>query len=276
MPSIADCLQNTEFLGSSSARLDVELLLTAALEKPRSYLHTWPQQLLDQSTFKKFESFVQRRKTGEPIAYILGKQGFWNLNLTVNSSTLIPRPETELLVETALQLLPQSPMQVLDLGTGSGAIALALASERRAWHLTATDRVPEAVSLAQCNAQQLAITNVEFVCAYWFDTLLNQSFDLIVSNPPYIAQQDQHLQRGDVRFEPASALVSGIDGLLDLKQIIEQAPNYLKTQGWLLLEHGSDQAECVQTLLQERGFVQVSSLCDLAGYQRISMGQWHG
>ncbi|MNF60324.1 Release factor glutamine methyltransferase [compost metagenome] len=187
--------------------------------------------------------------------------------------TLIPRPDTELLVETALDLLPATPAKVLDLGTGSGAIALALASERPAWQVTAVDRVLEAVALAERNRQRLHLSNVSVLSSHWFSALKEHRYTLIISNPPYIAAADPHLAEGDVRFEPASALVAGTDGLDDLRLIIGQAPQHLETGGWLMLEHGYDQADAVRDLLLSQGFEEVHSRKDLGGHERISLGR---
>jgi release factor glutamine methyltransferase len=223
---------------------------------------------------ERYASFLERRRSGEPVAYILGHQGFWSLDLEVAPHTLIPRPDTELLVETALQLAPATPQRVLDLGTGSGAIALALASERGGWQVIGVDRIAEAVALAERNRQRLKLGNAEFRQSSWFDGLAGERFDLILSNPPYIAADDCHLGEGDVRFEPLSALVAGVDGLDDIRQIIAQAPRHLQAGGWLLLEHGYDQAEAVRELLAAAGFTAVDSRRDLGGHQRISLGRW--
>ncbi len=259
---------------SPTPRLDTELLLAHALGKPRSYLHTWPERELEAAQLMCFQAALVRRQSGEPVAYILGQQGFWSLELEVAAHTLIPRPDTELLVETVLALLPATPAQVLDLGTGTGAIALALASERPAWRLTGVDRMAEAVALAERNRTRLKLSNSAFVESHWFSALAGQRFQLIVSNPPYIAADDQHLAQGDVRFEPSSALVAGKDGLDDIRLIIEQAPDYLEAGGWLLLEHGFDQAAAVRELLSARGFSAVESRRDLAGHERISLGRF--
>ena len=274
MLSIESLLNHANLPESPTPRLDAELLLAHALGKSRSYLHTWPERELPAELIASFEACVARRRSGEPVAYILGRQGFWSLELDVANHTLIPRPDTELLVETALALLPTTPLAVLDLGTGSGAIALALACERPVWQVVGVDRVPEAVALASGNRERLQLNNAVFAESHWFAALAGQRFALIVSNPPYIAAADPHLSQGDVRFEPSSALVAGIDGLDDIRQIIQQAPEHLNAAGWLLLEHGFDQAEAVRDLLDKRGFVQVQSRRDLGGHQRISLGQW--
>lgn len=273
MTIIASLLRNAQLSESPTAQLDAELLLAAALGRTRSYLRTWPERIVERDAAQRFESYLQRRREGEPVAYILGQQGFWTLDLEVAPDTLIPRPETELLVETALAVLPGGPAQVLDLGTGTGAIALALASERPVWQLTAVDRIEAAVALAERNRQRLGLNNVRVLLSHWFEQLTEQRFAMILSNPPYIREQDPHLVRGDVRFEPSSALVAGHDGLSDLRQIIEQAPQHLLPGGWLLLEHGYDQAEAVCALLAEHGFVDVENRIDLGGQPRISLGR---
>lgn len=274
MSTIESLLNTAELPDSPTPRLDAELLLAAALGKPRSYLRTWPERELDADQLGLFRSHLQRRRQGEPVAYILGHQGFWSLDLEVAPHTLIPRPDTELLVESALALLPATPLAALDLGTGTGAIALALASERPGWQVTGVDRVEDAVALAERNRQRLQLDNVRFLHSHWFSALAGQRFGLILSNPPYIRADDRHLDQGDVRFEPSSALVAGADGLDDIRAIIQAAPQYLLSGGWLLLEHGFDQAEAVRELLATAGFSEAHSRRDLGGHERISLGRF--
>lgn len=276
MPTIESLLKSAELPDSPSPRLDAELLLAHALGQSRSYLRTWPEREPDAAQCAAFAALLERRRAGEPVAYLLGRQGFWSLDLEVAPHTLIPRPDTELLVETALALGPGGPARVLDLGTGTGAIALAVACERPAWQVLGVDRVSEAVQLAERNRARLGLGNARFVESVWFSTLGGEHFALIVGNPPYIAAADRHLSEGDVRFEPASALVAGEDGLDDIRRIVAEAPEHLEAGGWLLLEHGYDQAEAVRALFAARGFAAVESRRDLGGHQRITLGQWTG
>ncbi len=273
MTIIASLLRSAELPDSPTARLDAELLLAAALGKPRSFLHTWPERIVSTEAALAFAGYLQRRRTGEPVAYILGQQGFWKLDLEVAPHTLIPRPETEMLVEAALELVPAfAPAQVLDLGTGTGAIGLALANDRQQWKITAVDRVPEAVALAERNRQRLQLDNAEVLNSHWFSALEGRQFNLIISNPPYIAETDPHLSMGDVRFEPGSALTSGPDGLDDLRTIISEAPVHLSPGGWLLLEHGYDQGPAVRELLIRHGFERIQTRRDLGEHERITFG----
>lgn len=274
--SIAAVLaQATPRIASDSARLDAELLLCHVLDKPRSYLFTWPERTLSESQQSAFEALLVRREAGEPVAYLLGQREFWGLPLEVSADTLIPRPDTETLVEAALEQLPDGDHRVADLGTGTGAIALALASERPGWQLVASDRVAAAAALARRNRDRLGLGNVEILVGSWCQPL-SGCFDMIVSNPPYIDPRDPHLEQGDVRFEPRSALVAEEAGLADIRLIAEQARQYLATAGWLLLEHGRDQDAAVRTLLQSLGYSQAQTLADLGGRPRVTRACWHG
>jgi len=260
---------------SDSPRLDAELLLCHVLGEHRSYLYTWPERELEGGQAQAFEALLARRQNGEPVAHILGRREFWSLELAVTADTLIPRPETELLVEAALARIPgDAGWQIADLGSGSGAIALAIASERPACRITAVERSAKALAVAQGNAERLGIDNVEFLCGSWFEPLAGRRFQLIVSNPPYIPDQDPHLLEGDVRFEPLTALAAGEDGLEDIRHLVVEAPWYLDAPGWLLLEHGYDQGGAVMTLLREAGYLDVVDLPDLQGHGRAAVARW--
>ena len=265
------------FTDSDSAALDADCLLCAVLSCTRTYLRTWPEQELTPEQVAQVEQFAVRREQGEPVAYILGVREFWSLPLQVSPATLIPRPDTEALVEWALTLLSEQGQgqKALDLGSGTGAIALALKSEFPVLAMWALEREPAALDLARRNAARLGFS-VNFLASNWFSALNERNFQLIVSNPPYIDAADPHLAQGDVRFEPHSALVADEDGLADIRQIIDQAPEYLAAGGWLLLEHGWQQAEAVRDLLSSRGFQAVTTKSDLGGQDRVSGGQWPG
>jgi release factor glutamine methyltransferase len=257
---------------SDSPQLDAEILLAHALQKSRTFLFTWPQQTLDEKTKQHFALLLEQRIAGHPIAHIIGTREFWSLNLQVTTDTLIPRPETELLVEHVLKLLPATPVNIVDLGTGSGAIALALASERPRWHITATDKSTAALDIARNNAQKLGITNIEFVNGEWFEPLAHKQFHAIISNPPYIAAFDVHLSQGDVRFEPTSALISGTDGLDDIRHIAQHAGQHLLPGGLLMVEHGYDQKQQVHAIFLSHGLVNIAQLTDLGGNPRLTLG----
>lgn len=260
---------------SDSARLDAEILLSHFLEKSRSYLYTWPEAALSPTILNSFNKALTLRKTEYPVAYIIGYQEFWSLNIGVTPDVLIPRADTELLVETALDKIKDiiSP-KILELGTGSGAIALALASERADSHITACDHSTKALSIAKNNQQHLNIPNVNFVHSDWYESIDNKDFDLIVSNPPYINPDDRHMNTG-IRFEPLEALVAEDEGIADLAQITRQAKEYLSPSGWILLEHGYDQKKSVSELLKQADFKDIYCLKDLAGNDRVSLGQNH-
>ena len=272
--TIRDLLKASQAqLDADTAALDCEILLAHCLGKDRTYLYTWPEQQTEISAEKKFQDLLRRRIEGEPIAYLIGHREFWSLSLSVNSSTLIPRPDTERLVEVALELLAVENARVLDLGTGTGAIALALAKEKSSWQLLGVDIAIEAVQLAQKNAATLAIRNAHFMQSNWFEHIDTQRFDLIVSNPPYIAADDPHLQQGDVRFEPSRALIADNNGLAAIETIAHRAKNYLQANGWLLFEHGYRQAPAVRTLLSQLDYSDISTWHDWSGNERVTGGR---
>lgn len=257
------------------ARLEAEILLCHLLHKNRAYLFAYPEQLLSAIQLESYQHLITQRVQGIPIAYLTGTREFWSLTLKVNQHTLIPRHETERLVELALELIPNySSTRILDLGTGSGAIALALAKERPEWEITACDASLEALEVAKENAQTLGMTNVSFYHSDWFKNIPPARYHAIVSNPPYIAEQDPHLQEGDLRFEPLSALASSQEGLSDLQYIIEHSYNHLLPNGLLLLEHGYDQKISVRAILNKIGYNKVHCWKDIQGHDRVS-GGWH-
>lgn len=258
-----------------TARLDAELLLAKVLGRDRTWLHTWPETELTAQQERQFHALIERRARGEPVAHLLGRQAFWSLDLQVSPATLIPRPATERLVELALaRIPPDAPWRIADLGTGSGAIALALASERPACNIVATDVSAAALDVARANARRLRLDNITFLEGDWLAPLREQlPFRMIVSNPPYVCAADPHLAEGDVRFEPASALVAGADGLDALRALAGAARPHLVPGGWLLLEHGHDQAGAVIALLREAGFENVADFRDLAGQPRVTVAR---
>ncbi|NLS11650.1 peptide chain release factor N(5)-glutamine methyltransferase [Vibrio sp. SM6] len=259
--------------GSPSAQVDAQVLLCFVLGKPRSYLLTWPEKILSAEEAEQFNQLMQRRLTGEPVAYLVGEREFWSLPLKVSPATLIPRPDTERLVELALVCAQHSQGPILDLGTGTGAIALALAHELPQRTVIGVDLMLEAQALATQNGERLGIKNAQFRQGSWFEPIdADERFDVIVSNPPYIDPDDPHLSQGDVRFEPLSALVAQEHGLADLRYISEQARSYLKPNGWLLFEHGYDQGEAVRNLLTQLGYQQVRTEQDYAGNDRVTLG----
>ncbi len=256
---------------SDSARLDSELLLQHVLDCDRSHLYAHPERTLDDQQIERFNYLLQKRVSGLPIAYLVDHKEFWSLTLNVNKHTLIPRSETEILVESALQTISHdTQLHILDLGTGSGAIALAIAKERPLSHLVAIDISTQALEVARQNATVNNIHNIHFFQSNWFEALPEQCFDMIISNPPYIKEHDSHLSTGDVRFEPSNALVSGFGGLDDLKVIISQSVQYLNKKGHLLVEHGYDQGETVFQLLKQHNYENIEPLHDLAGHHRAS------
>ncbi|MBY6279356.1 peptide chain release factor N(5)-glutamine methyltransferase [Stenotrophomonas maltophilia] len=263
-------------LGGVDARHEAELLLLHVLERPRSWLFAHATDPLAANDQAAFEALLARRVAGEPVAYLTGRRGFWTLDLEVDPATLIPRPETELLVELALERLPpDQALQLADLGTGSGAIALALASERPRAQVLATDASPGALAVAARNAARHELDNVRFAEGGhdWYAPLQGVRFDLIASNPPYIASNDPHLEQGDLRFEPSTALASGMDGLDDIRRIVDGGQAHLRPGGWLLIEHGWDQGAAIRALFEATGFAEVQTVQDLEQRDRITLGR---
>jgi release factor glutamine methyltransferase len=256
---------------SDSAKLDAQILLCFVLEKERSYILTWPDKTLTKQKAQEYLGLLQRRMIGEPIAYIIGIQEFWSLPLSVSPATLIPRPDTEILVELVLEHFAEvDSLQCLDLGTGTGAIALALASEQPNWKIDAVDFSLDAIKLAKENAKKLQLTQVNIFQSNWFSAVSECKFDVIVSNPPYIDALDEHLHQGDVRFEPESALIAAEQGLGDIKHIAQQALNFLNTQGALFFEHGFEQGCAVREILTNLGYQQAKTEQDLNNHDRVT------
>lgn len=270
MPRLDDLLRR------GRARLpdgEADLLLGHVLARTPAWLFAHGDAPIDDALVARFDALVARRECGEPIAYLVGRRGFWTLDLDVTPATLIPRPETERLVELALERLSMGECGVADLGTGSGAIALAIAAERPRAHVVATDASIDALDVARANALRHGLQRVEFRHGDWLAPLRGERFDVIASNPPYIAAADPHLARGDLRHEPPSALASGADGLDAIRAIVAGAPRHLRDRGWLLLEHGYDQGDAVRELLRAAGFVDVGTEQDLEGRDRVSLGR---
>jgi release factor glutamine methyltransferase len=278
-PTIAQALKHAieklTDIPDSIPRLEAEVLLSSLLDRPRTYLTAWPEMQLSQEQILSFQAMIERRTRGEPMAYITGSREFWSLNLEVTPDTLIPRPETETLVEKALEFIPPNQaMLIADLGTGSGAIAAAIASERPMCEIVATDLSADTIQVAQRNFSRLELSNVKTSMGEWCDALPSAAkFDLIISNPPYIADGDGHLAHNGLPWEPQKALRSGDEGLDDITVIIKQAPKHLANNGRLLLEHGFDQGDQVRFLLKQAGFCAINTNQDLSGHDRVSVGQ---
>lgn len=270
--------QRLQVAGSASPRVDAEVLMCHVLERDRTWLYTWGDKMCSAQEQARFDALVDARAEGTPVAYLTGEREFWGLRLATSPNTLIPRPDTETLVEVALSRVLLSSGRLLDLGTGTGAIALAFASEQPGWQTVGVDVRQEAVELATRNAHTLGITNARFLHSDWFSALPNDGdaetlFNIIVSNPPYIAADDPHLAEGDVRFEPRSALVAEAGGMADLWHLVASARHYLASSGWLLLEHGYTQADKVRLALTSAGYQNVESVRDLGGHERVTLGR---
>ncbi|WP_437890775.1 peptide chain release factor N(5)-glutamine methyltransferase [Phytobacter sp. V91] len=259
--------------GSESPRRDAEILLGFVTGRARTFVLAFGETQLSAEQHQQLEKLLARRERGEPVAHLIGVREFWSLPLFVSAATLIPRPDTECLVEQALNRLPAEPVRILDLGTGTGAIGLALASERADCQVTAVDVVPDAVQLAKRNAQHHGIENITLLESHWFSALEGECFEMIVSNPPYIDEQDPHLAEGDVRFEPRSALVAAQEGLADIAWIIAQSRRFLRPGGWLLIEHGWQQGSAVRTLFVEQGYGEVETCRDYGGNERLTLAR---
>ncbi|MEL7895380.1 peptide chain release factor N(5)-glutamine methyltransferase [Vreelandella neptunia] len=269
--------QRLQAAGSSSPRIDAEVLLCHVLGRDRTWLYTWGDKICPLWEQARFDALIAARVQGTPVAYLTGEREFWGLRLATSPDTLIPRPDTETLVELALSRAALTSGRLLDLGTGTGAIALAFASEQPHWQVLGVDLRVEAVSLATRNAQALGLAKATFLQSDWFAaldayTVAGNQFDIIVSNPPYIAGDDPHLAEGDVRFEPRSALVADACGMADLLHLVNSAQRYLAASGWLLLEHGYQQAEMVREALESAGYQNVESVRDLGGHERVTLG----
>jgi len=260
---------------SDSARLDAEMLLCRTIDMPRSYLFAHPEDELDVLSLDRFEALVSRRADGEPMAYIIGMREFWSHELLVSPATLVPRPETELLVDLALREIPRkAEWQVLDLGTGSGAIAIALAGERPLCEITATDISVHALAVARENVRQASLANITCIEGNWTEPVHGRQFEIIVSNPPYVRSDDEALKT--LRFEPVSALESGPDGLDDIRILAQSCPPILADGGWLMIEHGAEQPDAVASILRAAGYADIACHKDLAGLPRVTVARWSG
>jgi release factor glutamine methyltransferase len=278
MPNIKSALADAVDLlqaTSESPLLEAEVLLCKILGKSRSYLRAWPDAELYSEQAHAYQVLVNHRRQGKPIAYITGSREFWSRDFQVSPDVLIPRPDTELLIELSLALIPANqPFKIIDLGTGSGIIAITLAAERPHAHVSATDISPAALHIAKMNAAKHKAEHIQFYQSNWFEEVPNGKFGLIVSNPPYLDQYDEHLQQGDLRFEPKTALISAQHGLSDIKIIAESARNRLEIGGFLLVEHGYTQQEDVQSLFKAIGYSNVQTHTDLAEQPRVTSGQF--
>lgn len=259
---------------SPSARLDAQVLLTHILNCNTAHLAAWPEKELSSEQEKNYLNLIQQRQQGLPVAHLTGSREFWSLNFLVNNSTLIPRPETETLIEFILENFgDKKELKLLDIGTGTGAIALSIANEKPAWEIIGSDISKQAIQLANSNKEQFEITNCKFTQSDWFNNITTNDFDIIVSNPPYIANDDPHLKEGDVRFEPHSALTSGDNGMDDIEHLCTQAKNHLKSNSWLIIEHGYNQQHLVAECFAKNNFIDIEQKQDLAGHVRMTAGK---
>ena len=278
LTTIAEALQqaNSQLIDSDSPKLDAELLLLQLLEKPRTHLFCWPDEIVAEELLTQYKALIDSRASGTPIAHLTGQREFWSRDFRITSDTLIPRPDTELLIELALERLSNNTKGlVADLGTGSGVIGITIAIERPGIEVIATDMSQKALKVASENAKNLGAKNITFRLSDWLDAINERAFQLIISNPPYIAKNDPHLKQGDIRFEPDSALTSGKEGLDDIEVIAREARHHLLENGLLLLEHGYNQAENVQQILSKNGYRNIQSHSDLAGHLRATSAEWH-
>ncbi|MDD5275244.1 MAG: peptide chain release factor N(5)-glutamine methyltransferase [Methylovulum sp.] len=256
-----------------SPTLDAEILLCLVLDKPRSYLRAWCDKELEAIQLSRFQSLIQQRHQGIPIAYLTGGREFWSREFIVSADVLIPRPDTELLIELSLKLIPTDrPTAIIDLGTGSGIIAITLAAQYPHAQVFATDISPEALAIAKLNADKHQVGTVQFYQSNWLADVPDTQFDLIISNPPYLDEDDIHLQQGDVRFEPRSALIAAEQGLRDIRTIAETAHHRLKFGGHLLIEHGYNQQQAVQCVFKHFGYDDIQTHTDLSGHPRVTVG----
>jgi release factor glutamine methyltransferase len=266
---------NQDLTGSSpSATMDAQVLLTHVLHCNTAHLLAWPEKELDPEQTVRYQSLVKQRQIGKPVAHLTGLREFWSLDFFVNDSTLIPRPETETLVEFVLnKFTNKQSLKLIDMGTGTGAIAISIATEKPGWKITASDVSTEALKLAKKNSEHHNLSNVTFVQSSWFENIKKADFDIIISNPPYIAENDPHLQQGDVRFEPQRALTSGKAGMDDINHLCQHAKDHLTADGWLIVEHGYNQEKPVSDCFIEQGFTQIEQSTDLLGHTRMTAGK---
>ena len=266
---------NQDLIGSSpSATIDAQVLLTHVLHCNTAHLLAWPKKELSSEQTARYQSLIKQRQTGKPVAHLTGQREFWSLDFFVDDSTLIPRPETETLVEFVLNKFTyKQSLKLIDMGTGTGAIAISIATEKPHWEITASDVSTEALNLARKNSKHHNLSNVTLIQSNWFENIKKTDFDIIISNPPYIAENDPHLQQGDVRFEPQHALTSGKVGMDDINHLCQHGKNYLTPDGWLIIEHGYNQHQLVFDCFAKNDFTQIEQSQDLSGHIRMTAGK---